>query len=134
MKKIILIHVFSFIALSATCQMMEAEGSSIQGKPAEPKAATTVVTGKAYAGYVAPATQQKQVSTQPAKPIEKPIVLPAGGNIGNTATTQQVNQNAKVEANKTEGSSLDLKAIPKQENQKATPVEMVKPVTTIKKG
>lgn len=134
MKKIILIHVFSFIALSATCQMMEAEGSSIQGKPAEPKA-TTVVTGKAYAGYVAPAAQQKQVTTtQPAKPIEKPIVLPAGGNIGNTATTQQVNQNAKVEANKTEGSSLDLKAIPKQENQKATPVEMVKPVTTIKKG
>ena len=87
MKKIILIHVFSFIALSATCQMMEAEGSSIQGKPAAPKAAT-VVTDKAYAGYVAPAEEKKQVTTQQtAKPVEKPIVLPTGGNIGNTAPT-----------------------------------------------
>lgn len=127
-------HVFSFIAISAMCQKMESAGSTIDGRPAAPKAAT-VVTGKAYAGYVAPAAQPKQVTTtQPAKPIEKPIVLPYGGNIGNAATTQQVNQNAKVETNKTEGSSLDLKAIPKQENQKTTPVETVKPVSTIKKG
>ena len=133
MKKIILIHVFSFLAISAMCQKMESAGSTIDGRPAAPKAAT-VVTGKAYAGYVAPAEEKKQVTTQQtAKPVEKPIVLPTGGNIGNTAPTA-AKQDTKIETNKTEGSSLDLKTIPKQENQKATPVEMVKPVTTIKKG
>ena len=122
MKKIILIHVFSFIALSATCQMMESEGSSIQGKPAQPKAAT-VVTGKAYANYVAPAVQQKQVTTQqPAKPIEKPIVLPTGGNAGGVSTGSFKNNTPQVL--KTEGTSLDPNTIPKaDDSQKNKPAE-----------
>ena len=133
MKKIILIPVFSFIAISAMCQKMESAGSTIDGRPAAPKAAT-VLTGKAYPGYVAPAAQPKQVTTtQPAKPIEKPIVLPSGGNIGN-AEPIQVKQNTKVEAIKVQGTSLDL-TVPKAENQKTQPVETPSSTTTIiKKG
>ena len=69
--------------------MMESEGSSIKGTAAQSKA-TTVTTGKAYAGYVAPAAEQKPAA--PAKQVkqntEKPVVLPTGGNIGTAPASQ----------------------------------------------
>lgn len=124
MKKIILIHVFSFLAISAMCQKMESAGSTIDGRPAAPKAAT-VVTGKAYANYVAPAVQQKQVNTQqPAKPIEKPIVLPTGGNAGGVSTGSFKNNTPQVL--KTAGTS------PFPIGATAKPAPVVEPAISIK--
>ena len=117
MKKIILIHVFSFIAISAMCQKMESGNSTIDGRPAAPKAAT-VQTGKAYAGYVAPAAEKKQVTTQQtAKPVEKPIVLPTGGNVGNVPA-EQANKNTEAAPVKVQGTSIEVKSIkPVAENK-----------------
>lgn len=111
MKKIILIHVFSFIAVSAMCQKMESGSSTIDGRPAAPKAAP-VQTGKAYAGYVAPATEKKQVSTQQTvKPVEKPIVLPTGGNIGTAPASQEKQNTDAAAATKVQGTSLETKTM-----------------------
>ena len=115
-------HVFSFIAISAMCQKMESGSSTIDGRPAAPKAAT-VQTGKAYAGYVAPAAEQKPAT--PAKQVnqntEKPVVLPTGGNIG-TAPASQAKQNTEAAAaTKVQGTSFEAKTIkPVAENKQST--------------
>ena len=119
MKKIILMYVFSFIAISAMCQKMESGSSTIDGKPAAPKAA--VVNSKAYAGYVAPAAVPKQATPaeQAKKNVEKSVVLPAGGNLG-TAPTGQVTQNTDAAAIKVQGTSFEVKPIkPVVENKQS---------------
>lgn len=111
MKKIILMYVFSFIAISAMCQKMESGSSVIDGKPAAPKPAAAV-SSKAYAGYVAPAAVPKQATPaeQAKKNVEKSVVLPASGNLG-TAPVEQVTQNTDPAAAKVEGTSFEAKQV-----------------------
>ena len=116
MKKIILIHVFSFIAISAMCQKVESAAAVIDGKPAAPKTAT-VANGKAYAGYVAPATKQVTPAQQAKQKVEKAIVLPTGGNLGN-APTEQVTKSTETAPVQVQGTSLEVKSIkPAAENK-----------------